>query len=34
VLDSGEDIDGASLALGGAWLYWTHAGQPHSAPLR
>lgn len=40
VLDSGLDVDadslalGAdSLALGGSWLYWTRAGEPHSAPL-
>jgi hypothetical protein len=34
VLDSGADIDETSLAMGGRWLYWTRAGQPHSAQLR
>ena len=34
LLDSGDDIDGSSLALGGSWLYWTRAGQPRSASLR
>jgi hypothetical protein len=33
LLDSGEDIDASSLAIGGPWLYWTRAGQPHSAQL-
>jgi hypothetical protein len=33
VLDSGLDVDADSLALGGSWLYWTRAGEPHSAPL-
>jgi hypothetical protein len=34
LLDTGEDIDRSSLAIGGRWLYWTRGGQPHSAPLR
>jgi hypothetical protein len=33
VLDSGPDIDPTSLALSGGILYWTKAGQPHSATL-
>jgi hypothetical protein len=34
VLDSGSDIDPSSLALSSSTLYWTRAGQPHSAELR
>jgi hypothetical protein len=34
VLDSGADIDPSSLALSSSTLYWTRAGQPHSAELR
>jgi hypothetical protein len=33
VVDSGPGIDRHSLAAGGAWLYWTNAGSPRSAPF-
>jgi hypothetical protein len=34
VLDGGPGIDPDSLALGGAWVYWTRGGAPHSAQLK
>jgi hypothetical protein len=33
LLDSGEDIEATSLAVGGGRLYWTRGGEPRSAPL-
>lgn len=33
VLDSGSEIDRASLAVSGSTLYWTRAGAPKSAAL-
>jgi hypothetical protein len=32
-LDSGEDLDPDSLALGAYRAYWMRGGQPHSAPV-
>lgn len=34
VLESGEAIDGDSLAAGGTRLYWTSSGVARSAPIR
>jgi hypothetical protein len=33
-LDSGSDMDEHSLAIGGSHVYWTRAGEAHSAPIR
>ena len=33
VVDSGSDVDPASLAAGGAQLYWLRAGVAHSVPF-
>jgi hypothetical protein len=33
LLDSGPDIDSASLAASSAQLYWLRAGAPQSAPF-
>ena len=33
IVDSGPQINPDSLAAGGAWLYWTNAGSPRSAPF-
>lgn len=33
VLDPGPGIDLGSLAIGGAWVYWTRDGTPHGARL-
>ena len=33
VLDPGPGIDPGSLAVGGAWVYWTRDGVPHGARL-
>jgi hypothetical protein len=33
LVDSGADVDPASLAAGSAQLYWTRGGAPHSAPF-
>ena len=33
IVDSGTGIDPNSLAAGGAYLYWTNAGAPRSAPF-
>jgi hypothetical protein len=34
LVDSGPDIDPRSLAIAGGWVYWTRAGEPHSARIR
>src|SRR4051812_28452524 len=33
-LDSGPDMDVHSLAVGGSHVYWTRAGEAHTAPIR
>jgi hypothetical protein len=33
LLDSGDDIDPASVAIVGSEVHWVRAGQPRSAPL-
>ena len=33
IVDAGEEIDPASLAVGGGWMYWVHGAAPRSAPI-
>ena len=33
-LDYGPDMDERSLAIGGSHIYWTRAGEVHSASIR